>query len=715
MSLAFTHSPAWLLLILPLAAGLSFWMYRGTRETLPGWLAWTLMAARFLLLSAIGLLLLDPITVTQQRIEYPPIVAILQDHSESIRLQRDSSYAMREHPQRLQRFAEALESKGVQVDLFQFSDETLPLASPDSLRYNGEGSRLSDALAGLREQYQNQHLGAVLLISDGIPTSGISPAYEAERMRQPVYTLLLGDTAPQRDVSIREVLFNELAYLGTELPLRVKVAAQGYASAPLRVSLWEGQQRLDEQRLDLSAGKPAGEVAFRVKPARPGTAAYRIEVSRLDQEITYRNNSRQVYVNVLDTRLKIALFAGSSHPDIGALRKTFEREEGYEISEFILQRPGQFAEDPGKFSLADFDLFILHNFPQSQADEPWVKRLAEEARERKKPLMVFVGQFTDLRTLGPLYEHMALQPRSVLPNSEEAIANFLPAYARHASFPLGEGWLEWANAAPPVFRNQSLWTPRADAQVFATARIKNVQLDYPIYALQNQLGRKNMVFVGENFWRMRVHAFTEREDFEYFDLWLLNNVRWLMAAEDKRRFRVKPARRLFSSQEPALISGQVYDESYNPLPGADIRLTLQRPDGKEDEYFFEEPAPAQYELEIRNLPEGVYRYQARGSKDNLPLGEDAGQFSVGRSYIEANRLQADAELLRQVALRSGGRFARAQDLEALAEEIKALPGMKPLIDYRKQRRGLYDLGWVMVLLLTLAAAEWGLRKTFNQI
>ncbi|TAE50175.1 MAG: hypothetical protein EAZ89_12615, partial [Bacteroidetes bacterium] len=622
MNLTFTYSPWWLLLILPLAALLSWLMYRGTRDQLPRTVRILLATFRFVVLSVLGLLLLDPLLVSLTRVTYPPMVALLQDDSESLRLNRDSAFVKEQYPGLLKGFMGAFEGGDYDLDGYRFSDEVRAGLDPDSLTFDKEGTHIAQALRETARRYQNQNLGAIVLISDGIPTAGMNPLFAVEGMRQPIFTVLLGDTTPQRDVSIREVLFNEIAYLNTELPIRVKVQSEGFGPNDLNITLSDTDKTLGTQSLRLGGNQTQGEVSFLIKPEKAGLQSYQITVSRLDGEITYRNNLRRIYINVLETRVKIALFAGSPHPDLGALQQSFEREPGYELTQFILRRPGEFYTDPGAYNLRDFDLIILHNFPQSSADQAWVNKLVQEIKDQKKPVMFLVGQFADLRTMGPLFEYMAITPRNFNPNAEEAIPNFLPAYRNHSTFTFPEDWTAWANSMPPLYRNQSSWQAKATAEVFATARIKNISLDYPVFALQNYLGRKNMVLLGENFWRMRAYAFTEKQDFEYFDAWLFNTIKWLTAVEDKRRFKVDPARRVFSSAEPASLKGQAYDDSYNPLPGVEIKVKLRGPDGKENEYYLNESSPAQYDLEIGNLSEGAYSYTAEGRKNDKVVGED---------------------------------------------------------------------------------------------
>ncbi|RMG22506.1 MAG: hypothetical protein D6730_16325 [Bacteroidetes bacterium] len=690
-------------------------MYRGTRDMLPTRVRWMLSAFRFLVLCIVGLLLLQPVITTMSKVSYPPIIALLQDESESMLIHKDSNFVRQEYPQLLSEFVQAFNPDEYQLDLYGFGPELRHGLQPDSLTFDQTGTDIAKAIQDVQRLYQNQNLGAVVLISDGISTAGTNPIYSIEGLRQPVYTVLVGDTTPQRDVKIKEVLFNEIAYLNNEMPIRVKVQMNGYEQATLSVSLRSTEKVLESRQLRLTNNLPQGEVSFLIKPETVGLQQYEVRVSRLQNEITYRNNSRKLFVNVMENRLKVALFGGSPHPDVGALVKAMQRDERYELQPFLLRAPGRYYESPANYNLSDFDLFILHNFPTTSADRNMLLQIAEEIKERKVPVMFFVGKFTDLRQMQPLYEYMGLTPKGFNLRSEEVILNFSPEYRQHSTYTFPDDWIQWANNAPPIFRNRSNWEAKSTTQVFATAKIKNIALDYPVYALQNHLGRKNMVFLGENFWRMRAHSYVETESFDYFDEWLFNNMQWLMVQDDQRRFIVEPSKRLFSGSEPTIFKGQVYDDSYKPVPGVEIRLNLRSPDGKVNDYYLNEIDEAQYFLELNNLTEGTYSYTAEGSKNGRPLGTDRGQFSIGKSNIEHFNLQANKDLMEQIALRTGGEFIYARELGSLPTRLKELNTLVPTTDFKRQKTDFFEFWWIIALLLTMLGVEWVVRKLYSLV
>jgi hypothetical protein len=696
------------------SAAISFFIYYQRDGILPLGAAIPLGGLRYLVMLVAALMLLEPKLETRNKQLQPPVIAVLHDDSESILINRDSTYLRTEYPAKLRSFMEQLNTDKVKTHFFAFSNELGGDAHPDSLRYQGAGTNIANALDGAAKLLSNQNLGAIVLLTDGISTAGMNPLYALDNFQQPIYTVLLGDTTPQKDIRIGEVLYNQIAYLDNETPIKVKVMSTGYDAATVRVSISGGGKVLGSQMVNLSRERHIVDADFMVKPGQTGILQYTISIDPLPDELTTRNNSKAIFINVLETKVKVAIFGGYPHPDIGALRSALLRDDRYETQEFIHQSPTAYYTEPSTVNLADFDLFVLHNFPFSAADAAMLQKIKAEVDGRKAPLMVFVGQSTNLQTLkAGLGDRIGITPSTLQANVEEAMVTFKEEYRNHSTYTFDDNWIRMMNGSPPIYRNQSEWKAGGDTKVFATARIKGVALDYPIYGLQNHLERKNMVFIGENFWRMRAQSQVETESFDAFDTWIYNNIQWLIVREDKRKFKVSPSKQLFTGNEPVLFKGEVYDDSYRPLSGVDIKLRLKSPDGTIDEPYLKETGNARYFLELNNLEEGAYSYEAEGTKNGVKVGTDRGEFSIGRSNIEHLNLTADKGLLEQIALRTRGTLHTSRDLDQLAQEILALSSLKPVANVTIKRLGFHEFRWIFFVLLGMLAVEWVVRKRYS--
>ena len=105
----------------------------------------------------------------------------------------------------------------------------------------------------------------------------------------------------------------------------------------------------------------------------------------------------------------------------------------------------------------------------------------------------------------------------------------------------------------------------------------------------------------------------------------------------------------------------------------------------------------------------------KDEKNEVSVGTDRGQFSIGKSSVEHFSLKADQDLMQQIALRTGGEFAYANDMVSLASNIQNLPGLKPTSEFKRNKVSFHEFGWVMILLLLLLSVEWVVRKLYSML
>jgi hypothetical protein len=706
----FSFSPLWLLLILPASAGLAWLTYRNarTRFTTPVW--YTLIGIRALILAILLTFLLEPVIRSEEKIRNLPVIAWLHDASESMMATEDSSRIQSLLPEKFKAFNQNIPKEEGSLQAFNFGEGITGNFNPDSLKYNRGETDLSAALKDISERFNGRRLAAIVLFSDGITTAGDNPIYMLDRLGAPVYTVLAGDTIPRKDIGIGDIQVNEIAYIGSEVPVRILLRSTGYNGEETEVKLLHKGKILDARTVKLRSDLPEQELFFSVKPLEAGQQAYEFQAKALPGEKILQNNVARFYLKVLENRMRIAVFAGGPHPDLGAIQRGLTRFDQYQSEVFKRKTKSSFYLNPDTKTLQDYDLFVFHNFPSGPQDKEWLNQILDRVEKANVPLLFIAGTQTDLRTDERLLKYLGVVPAAWSEQTSEALTYIDPAYHNHATWTFDSKWDEWLGHAPPLIRNNSDWQPKSNTRVYGKAIVKSVKLQFPVFAFQEQLGRKNMVIIGENIWRWRTHAYLETQSFDAFDIWLGNCLQWLTTREDKRKFKVYPVKPLFTATDRILIRGEVYDDTYQPLSGAEIQLKLKPESGEEQTFYLSENADKQYSLELFGLKEGAYAFSAQTTlKDNTVL-KDQGQFSVGKSDIEFLRLTADAGLMRQLAERSGGEVVRLEDLPDLSEKLLNLETMKTVVDYRINALDLNRLLWPMLFIFLLFTLEWVIRK-----
>lgn len=146
--------------------------------------------------------------------------------------------------------AETLEQINVQLD------EDGELLS--GIAFEGVQSRLGDGLVRLLQRQAGKGTAAVILLSDGINTSGtaLSEAAKAARLAAiPVMTVAVGRQTELPDLRLADLLIDHEVYLGDQVTAEVALIASDVPTAEIRITIRDKatDQILDETRVVVSS------------------------------------------------------------------------------------------------------------------------------------------------------------------------------------------------------------------------------------------------------------------------------------------------------------------------------------------------------------------------------------------------------------------------------------------------------------------------------
>ena len=124
---------------------------------------------------------------------------------------------------------------------------TNPLTSAqiDTIHFNHPSTPLNDMLKEIQTDYEGKNLSGVVLLSDGIHNQGLSPVFTPFKF--PIYTVGLGDTIPQRDIRLKTVHYNKIAYQGNRFIIGAEILNDGFSEADIVVSVSEGGRILQSK------------------------------------------------------------------------------------------------------------------------------------------------------------------------------------------------------------------------------------------------------------------------------------------------------------------------------------------------------------------------------------------------------------------------------------------------------------------------------------
>ena len=626
-----------------------------------GW-RWALAVMRFVLVSAVAFLLLAPMSRQTVNERQKPHIVLAQDVSLSVRQSADSSFS-------LEQLVPELEER------FRVS-------------YVPFGSAAATDIGAVLDRWRGDAVAALVLASDGIHNRGAGPASAAEKLSFPVYCVALGDTTPQRDAMLAHLRCNRIAMAGGTFPVELTVGAtllRGH-NAMLTIRDDAGRQ-LFSQRIDYSDDDFSLSLGAQLPADKAGLRRFVASLSQVDGEALQSNNTMTFYVDIIDTRRKVVIFANAPHPDVAALVRSVESNPSYE-TEVVMAADAEM----GKWKAdGDVSLAVLHNLPSGS--HPSV------AYASGLPQLFVIGTQTDISRLNALHSGLEIVAKTQRLNEVTATRN-----TSFGLFSVDEGDLGAVEAMPPLTAPFGEARLSADVQTLFTARLANIDTRQPLIAATAQGEQRRAWVWGEGLWRWRLADWQAHETHEHFDRLLSQLVAFTALQTSRDRLQVEAARS-YAQGEPVVLRAVLYNEAYEPVNGPEVKLSLQGDSVKAD-YTFRREAGG-YSLTLPPLKEGLYRYTASAD------GQTAtGSFAVEAANIELRSLTADHSLLATLATLTGGEMYRPDQLSALQDELRAI---KPTIYTHTRYAEFLRLPLVLILLLLLLAAEWIVRKYHGEL
>ena len=679
--LLFETSPILLLVCLAGAVAGAWFLYNARHS----WGKWTnrlLFLFRATVLFFIAFLLLGPILKLISNTDEKPEVVFLVDNSQSIREAIDSSKTS-QLVQQLEGLKDKLEDEGYSSSLRGLSGALHPFSQPIS--------DLNTALRNIENEYDGRNLASIVLVSDGIYNTGVSPLYS--NFKIPIHTIGIGDTVQRKDLVLTKLRYNKVAYQGNQFPLQAEVLVHALPNQNVSVSvMMNGKTIANTQQA--SANKTLLVFDFLVDASKAGIQRFDVLVQGVPSETNIRNNAASAFIEVVEGKKKILMVAAAPHPDIKALRSVIEKNSNYE---FIVHMPGVKETEAENLMPEKIDLAIFHQSPDVRG---LTNSLFIKLKSAKVPVFLILGQQSNLRQL----------PLAGIGLTFEAVGQWdetfgIPADA-FTSFALPENLNNSLTRYPPLTTPFGKFALPVDAKPILYQRIGSVATRRPLLWYIENESQKIAVLAGEGIWRWRLKEYDLSENTETFDAFFGKFIQFMSSKDDKRKFRCFPIKQQFNDTEYIVFESQLFNDVYESQFGQEVTIDIVDEKGTNTRFSYT-PTAARPQYQF-NLPTGVYRYTASITRNNK-LEKDNGQFSVSPLEIENQNLTADFQLLRTLAANSGGRYFSANNLAGLENQLVTQKAPS-IVHSDESFQSLIDLKLLFIALLILVSTEWFFRK-----
>jgi hypothetical protein len=487
------------------------WLLYGKLKHLPKRLTLLLSLCRVLAVTFIAWLLFAPLFMKVTYTPEKPIVILAQDNSLSVGQIIPPNFDQNVYQKQLKELSVKLAEK-YEVKTYSFSDSIKA-----GLDFSGKGKLSNGAMliAQLKDELLNRNVGAVIIASDGIFNRGGNPLYDLKQLKAPVYTIAMGDTIPKRDVLIADVSYNNLVYLDNEFTLLVQVQAFQAKGETTRLTVSENGKKVKEQLMELDATTFVRDIPIKLKANKVGIQKYTIDISHLTNEITTRNNSQTIFVEVIDGRQKILLASASAHPDIATLKQAIEINKHYEVTVAL-------ADDLNQVDLNKYSLAILYQLPDVANS---ALNFVNQVKDAKIPLWYILGAQTNVNTFGQLQRLIKFNRTSG--TMQEVFPLTVPNFTL---FTVDENAITQLKDYGPLLMPFGNLSINGSYGAVLNQQIGKVTTQSPLWFFMNDNSRKIGFLLGEGIWKWKLEEAKEEHwlmswSQKLFNTWLLKMIK----------------------------------------------------------------------------------------------------------------------------------------------------------------------------------------------
>jgi uncharacterized membrane protein len=708
--------------------------YRRARHRV-GWRDVVVLAG--LRAAALGLLLftlLRPVMVVATVVPQENILAVVLDDSRSMQLADQdgaprSDFLTNTFASEESTLIEALNQRFA-LRFFRFGRDVARHDVSQPLGFTETRTNLGRALAGVRRELTGVPLAGVVMVTDGADNAAAELtepllAYQADGI--PIYTVGVGRDVLPRDIEISRVEAPHEVLEGSSVMVDVMLTQTGFRGDRVTLNVEDAGRIVNSQEVRLAGDREATMVRVKLTASEAGTRLFRFHIPPQSGELVVENNAREVMITVGDRREKILYFEGEPRFEVKFIRRAVAEDQNIQL--VTLQRTAEnkylrlgvdspdelsagFPETPEE--LFAYRGLILGSVEASFFTHAQLAMIEEFVGRRGGGLLVLGGRkaFSEGGYAGTPLESVlpvVLRPDADPEFFREVEVRPTPAGLGHPVTRLaddaGQSGERWS-MLPPISVLNPLGQTKPGASTLLTGRAEESGDSYVVLAFHRYGKGKAIAFAAQDSWLWQMHADIPLDDLTHETYWR-QMLRWLVSnvpdpiAVTTPMAQVEPGERV-------TITADVRDSSYLGINGAQVEATVTNPLGVEETFPLEWTVTEDgaYRTDFAADVAGRYDIRVGARRGDRVLGEDQIEIRADPQPTEFFSPAMRAQLLKDIAAQTGGRFYTAASLGGLAEDVRYTEAGTTT----RESYDLWDLPILFLVLLAFLGSEWILRR-----
>jgi hypothetical protein len=690
----------------------TYYIYRVTIPSIPTKKKILLISLRTFAFSLLLLLIFEPLLTLIKNNKEKPILAILIDNSKSMSIDEKNCNRTEELKKIINSSLFSEINQIGKIEYFLFSDKIKQIDNftSDSVDFSGNSTDISVAIKDVKKLLSEKNIQSLLIISDGQYNIGQNPIYQAELFGKQINTIGIGDSSEQKDISITKILTNNIVYKDSKVPVNVVMRSSGYKNETVNLSLQYEGNIIETKEVQLKSGSAEYNIDFTFEPKEDGIKKYTASVTSLTDEITDKNNNKSFYVKVLPNKMKVIIIAGAPSHDVSFIKNVLLSDENIAVNSFVQKLDGSFdALDNTELNETSCIYFI--GFPQSNSRQNIIENIKNIIIEKNKPIFFIPDLNIDYNKLSILEPLLPFNIKGISYNEMLVTANVNNIQLQSPLMKINGSPDDiniW-NQLPPLFRSETMFEKKTEAEVLSTLKINNIPFNYPLILSRKTYKQKSLAITGYGIWRWKLLLEGMGGNIDFLKIFTGNSIRWLTTRDEDKKFNISLLKDTYNNGESIEFLAELYDDSYQPIDDATVKISVKK-EGELFETVMNSLGTGRYFVNIEGLGEGEYQYIGYANNGEIKLGEDNGRFSIGESNLEFSNIRMNADVLKQIAYKTGGNFYTTNNFNDVVEQIKNDINFVSAEVVYKSEFQLWNIYYTLILLILLLSMEWFIRK-----
>lgn len=696
----------------------------------------TLELLRFLCVSYVCALLLDPEWRVTEISELQPEIAIIWDDSPSMTTEdarRPDSVAGTERVLTRRDLTDRLLNTNFFDSFEEGGKNRVTVTSFGALPENASANEIAMAGSEINAALQDQldagrNLRAAIYIGDGDWNMGGSPIEAAQKFaaeKIPLYTLVTGSEQRIPDLDLESVNAPTYGIIGenVQIPFTIQSSLNRDVRTQVRLRSSTGEEKIKD--ITLRANRPYYDSIFwRVEDGGPATLTLSVPVA--SDELLQQNNSREFILNSKPESIRVLVIETLPRWEYRFIRNALSRDPGVQVDCLLLHPslgkgdgPDYIQEFPEKLEdLQKYDVVFIGDVgvgPGQLTVEQ--ANLIKGLIENQASGVVFIPGPQGNQTTLSLSELGDLIPVVIDEENPEGFGTSTESSMRLTT--AGESSL-LTMLGDDEAQNETIW--RNLPGFYWQAAVERAKSGSVILAVNddrgNQAGRlpilvtaragsgKVLYMAIDSAWRWRRGV----EDLYHYRFWG-QVARWMsyqrnMAAGERVRLFYTPERP--KPGDIVSLSANAFDPNGAPLQDGVVEVDLKAPNGQLSRIGLtkDDSGWGTFSGQFDVSQPGTWELNAFISGDSSTSVE--AKIISQTDMVEKIGLPARFDVLEEMAKITKGRIVSPGQLADLVKEINALPEPQPLVTSIK----LWATWPAPTILIILLVLFWTGRK-FN--